>query len=136
MRLYIIIIFLLIPSVCLADPDGLPVQVDYNNIAIPYMKSDGIISYGSFAGLKFNSATAANSQDTTMFSVYKNFYLYYAMKQNTDLLAQNQLLLSHQITSLQNQVADMDPLIITQSISFLVGAFIAIAFVVASSLRF
>lgn len=37
------------------------------------------------------------------------------------------------VTSLDAKVADMDPLTITQSISFLLGAFTGLAFVVASS---
>ena len=135
MRLYIIIIFLIIPSFCLADPDVLPIQVDYNNISIPFLYSGGVSS-SSFDGLTFSPSLSLRSENSQLFGEYSNFWLFYAAKHNTDLLAKNQLLLSHQITNLQNQVADMDPLIITQSISFLVGAFIAIAFVISSSLRF
>ena len=62
---------------------------------------------------------------------------------NQSLLAANQASLSYltttkfsnissQISRLDSKVAQMDPTVITQSISFLIGAFVSIAFVLAS----
>lgn len=40
------------------------------------------------------------------------------------------------LNSIEMRIAQMDPTIITQTVSFLVGAFVGIAFVIASSLRY
>jgi hypothetical protein len=44
--------------------------------------------------------------------------------------------ISTKLASIDSRVANMQPQVITQSISFLVGAFIAIAFIIASKMRF
>lgn len=44
--------------------------------------------------------------------------------------------ISNKISSLNTKVANMDPITITQSISFLLGSFTALAFVMASNQRF
>ena len=43
--------------------------------------------------------------------------------------------LDAKVTALDAKVAQMDPSVITQSISFLIGAFIAMAFVISSKFR-
>lgn len=45
-------------------------------------------------------------------------------------------LLDSKITALDEKVANMQPQVITESISFLLGAFIAIAFVISSKMRY
>lgn len=43
--------------------------------------------------------------------------------------------LDTKVTALDTKVAQMDPAVITQSISFLIGAFISMAFVISSKFR-
>lgn len=45
-------------------------------------------------------------------------------------------LIDSKITALDEKVANMQPQVITESISFLLGAFIAIAFVISSKMRY
>ena len=53
------------------------------------------------------------------------------LSKDVSYLAYNQMRLSYQINVLDAKVAKMEPLVITQSISFLIGAFVAIAFILA-----
>lgn len=85
----------------------------------------GVPTWSSYTNQKFVQADR--------WYLYNNFQ---NLVNNQKIAQSEYVALSLQVSTLDAKVSNMQPAVITESISFLIGAFTAIAFVVASRMRF
>lgn len=125
-------------------------QVDYSSTAISTVLN-GVFTTELFPGLNYSASSPTLSYDQNLFSYYTKYYQYAYTKGFADKIMKNQEILhsaylapgkvsftniSTKLAVLDTRIAKMEPQVITQSISFLLGAFVALAFVLASKVRY
>lgn len=74
-------------------PPGWLVNVDWNDVSIPYMTTSGTVTLNTYVGLKWNAASPSLSNDTTLFGGTGGgrFYEYNYTKKFFNMVMDNQV---------------------------------------------